>query len=357
MISGFRQSRRYLVGIPAQLKRYFWTCDFDDFRLIVEQSGQLRSFVVPGRLQRLFMRSVFITLVTTLLLLTGLAGYNRWLAWDNENMKQAISRDETSKQRVWQLLSVATSIDINKIATLEDHELDSMSNAILDREKELLKLLRYAAQDLENANQNLQLLLRVSGLKPAQLEALKKELPAPKAPSGGLPNIGLLAEIDADIASHLRHQVEINTQLKGVYELLPSATPLAQAEMTSPFGMRVHPVTHMIDMHEGLDLVPGSVREVTAAADGVVAEASYRGGYGNTVEIVHPKGVRTLYAHLSKTLVGSGETVRKGQSIGIVGNTGLSTGTHLHYEISVNGQKINPLVAMLARSNVPQTKK
>ena len=295
--------------------------------------------------------------MSTLLLLSMLAGYNRFLAWDNETLKQAISRDESSKQRVWQLLSVATSIDIDKIAALEDSEIDRMSNAILDREKELLKLLRYAAHDLENANQNLQLVLRVSGLKPAQLEALKKELPVPKAPSGGVPNIRLLAEIDPDIASRLSKQVKINEQLKGVYELLPSATPLEQAEMSSSFGMRVHPVTRMVDMHEGLDLIPGSVRQVSAAGDGVVLDASYRNGYGNTVEIAHPKGVRTLYAHLSKSLVGSGETVRKGQSIGIVGNTGLSTGTHLHYEISVNGQKINPLVAMLARPNVPQVQK
>ena len=352
-----RKPLRYLTAIPSHLKRYFWTCDFDDFRLIVEQSGQLRSFVVPGRLQRLFMRGVLLALTSTLLLLSALAGYNRFLAWDNETLKQAISRDESSKQRVWQLLSVATSIDIDKIAALQDDELDRMSNAILDREKELLKLLRYAAHDLENANQNLQLVLRVSGLKPAQLEALKKELPEPKAPSGGVPNLRLLAEIDPDIASRLGKQVKINEQLKGVYELLPSATPLEQAEMTSSFGMRVHPVTHMVDMHEGLDLIPGSVRQVTAAADGVVLDASYRNGYGNTVEITHPKGIRTLYAHLSKSLVGSGETVRKGQSIGIVGNTGLSTGVHLHYEISVNGQKINPLVAMLARPNVPQVQK
>ena len=357
MIPRLRQPLHHLGAIPARFKRYFWTCDFDDFRLIVEQSGQLRSFVVPGRLQRLFMRGVLLLLVSTLLLLSALAGYNRFLAWDNESMKQAISRDETSRQRVWQLLSVATSIEVEKIAALDDHEIDRMSNAILDREKELLKLLRYAAQDLENANQNLQLVLRVSGLKPAQLEALKKELPAPKAPSGGLPNIGLLAEIDPHVASQLSKQVEINEQLKGVYELLPSATPLEQAEMTSSFGMRVHPVTRMVDMHEGLDLIPAAVRQVTAGADGVVLDASYRNGYGNTVEIVHPKGVRTLYAHLSKLLVGNGETVRKGQSIGIVGNTGLSTGTHLHYEISVNGQKINPLVAMLARPNVPQVQK
>lgn len=272
-------------------------------------------------------------------------------------MKQVISRDEISKQRVWQLLSVATSIDVDKIAALEDHEIDRMSNAILDREKELLKLLRYAAQDLETANQNLRLVLRVSGLKPAQLEMLKQELPTPKAPSGGLPNIRVLAEIDADLASRLSQQVKLNEQLKGVYQLLPSATPLQDAEMTSSFGMRVHPVTQMVDMHEGLDLIPGSVREVTATADGVVLDASYRGGYGNTVEIEHSNGVTTLYAHLSRNLVDSGERVRKGQSIGIVGSTGLSTGVHLHYEISVNGQKINPLVAMLARPHVPQVQK
>lgn len=352
-MTGVRRLMAYLRGVFTQLKRYLWTCDFKDFRLIIEQAGQLRYFAVSGRVQRLCVRGLLLCLMATAMLLLALTGYNRLLALDNEALKEAQSREEAAKRRVWELLSVATSIEVDQIADMESHEIERMSDAIMDREKELLKLLRYAAQDLETANHNLQLVLRVTGLNKSQLEALRKELPTPKAPSGGLPNLSLLAEIDASLASRLHHQVELNEQLKGVYELLPSSIPLAQGERTSPFGMRVHPLTRTVEMHEGLDFAPGPVREVTATADGQVIEASYRRGYGNTVKLSHAGGVTTLYAHLSQILVDPGATVRKGQSIGIVGNTGSSTGTHLHYEISVNGQKINPLVAMLVKPNVP----
>ena len=352
-MAGWSGSIAYLRRTCVRLKRYFWTCDFKDFRLIIEQSGQLRYFAVSGRVQRLCMRGLLLGAGAALLLLLALTGYNRFLALDNEALKEAQQREERAKRRVWQLLSVATAVDVDKIAQLKDDEIEQMSDTIAGRDKELLKLLRYAAQDLETANHNLQLVLRVTGLNRHQLEALKKELPEPRAPSGGRPNLGLIAEIDAGLASRLRDQVEINEQLKGVYGLLPSARPLPQSEPTSSFGMRVHPITHTVEMHEGIDFVPGAVREIESTADGVVIDAAYRRGYGNVVEIEHAGGVRTLYAHLSRSLVEPDAQVRKGQAIGIVGNTGASTGTHLHYEISVNGQKINPLVAMLVKSNVP----
>ncbi len=352
-MAGASGSMAHLRRLAAGFKRYFWTCDFKDFRLIIEQSGELRYFAVSGRVQRLGMRGLLVSAVVALLLLLALTGYNRFLALDNEALKEAQQREQRAKHRIWQLLSVATSVEVDKIAQLEDHEIERMSDTIAGREKELLKLLRYAAQDLETANHNLQLVLRVTGLNRNQLEALKKELPEPKAPSGGRPNLSLIAEIDASLASRLLDQVRINEQLKGVYDLLPSARPLQQSEPTSSFGMRVHPITHTVEMHEGIDFVPGAVREIEATADGVVADAAYRRGYGNVVEIAHPGGVKTLYAHLSRILVEPDAKVSKGQVIGIVGNTGASTGTHLHYEISVNGQKINPLVAMLVKSNVP----
>ncbi|MCL2382971.1 MAG: peptidoglycan DD-metalloendopeptidase family protein [Oscillospiraceae bacterium] len=115
--------------------------------------------------------------------------------------------------------------------------------------------------------------------------------------------------------------------------------------ITSPFGMRWHPVLHQSRMHTGIDIAgPGiSGANVVAANDGIVTFAGWMGGYGNTVMINHGGGIVTLYAHGSSILVSSGQSVTRGQSIMTVGTTGVSTGPHLHFEVIVNGSVVDPV--------------
>ena len=121
-------------------------------------------------------------------------------------------------------------------------------------------------------------------------------------------------------------------------------TPLDGARITSGFGMRHHPISGFSRMHQGVDFAAPVGTPVVAAADGTVIGAGPRNGYGRTVELRHPGGTETLYAHLSSFAPGlaSGQRVRQGQLIGKVGNTGLSSGPHLHYEISQGGRPLNP---------------
>jgi murein DD-endopeptidase MepM/ murein hydrolase activator NlpD len=121
------------------------------------------------------------------------------------------------------------------------------------------------------------------------------------------------------------------------------AHPLSTMKITSGFGLRIHPISRKLKGHTGIDLSASVGTPVRAAANGIVYRASPYHGYGNYINIKHTPGISTAYAHLSRISVRSGQHVQQGQIIGYVGNTGRSTGNHLHYEVLSNGHPINPL--------------
>lgn len=113
--------------------------------------------------------------------------------------------------------------------------------------------------------------------------------------------------------------------------------------ITSPFGMRTHPITGIYKLHTGVDIGAPYGSNFIASNDGVVVKADYNFAYGNMVMIDHGGGVMTLYAHGSEILVNEGDEVKQGQAILKVGSTGYSTGPHAHFEIRINGEYLNPL--------------
>lgn len=113
--------------------------------------------------------------------------------------------------------------------------------------------------------------------------------------------------------------------------------------VASGFGMRFHPILGYMRMHTGLDIVAPSGTIVKAADGGEIIQAGYDGGYGNSIVVYHGGGYATWYAHLSRILVSVGQTVGRGEVIGLVGATGLATGPHLHFEVRINGAAQNPL--------------
>lgn len=123
--------------------------------------------------------------------------------------------------------------------------------------------------------------------------------------------------------------------------------PIASSHrVTSPFGWRTHPITGRQHLHGGIDIAAPNGTPILAAKAGVVVISQYGSSYGNYVVLSHPDGTRTLYAHMSQRSVSAGDTVSQGQTVGLVGSTGSSTGNHLHFETwtgSSSSSRVNPM--------------
>jgi murein DD-endopeptidase MepM/ murein hydrolase activator NlpD len=141
-------------------------------------------------------------------------------------------------------------------------------------------------------------------------------------------------------------------QLQQGVAAIPSAFPLHNAvNFTSGFGVRSDPFRGRAAMHPGIDLAGPLGTPVYATADGVVDRSEWNnGGYGNLVEIDHGQGIQTRYGHLSQRIAVAGQRIHRGDLIGLMGSTGRSTGSHLHYEVRIDGRAVNPVPFLQASS-------
>lgn len=131
------------------------------------------------------------------------------------------------------------------------------------------------------------------------------------------------------------------TKQREMFRYTPSIWP-CQGTITSPYGIRFHPVYNTKIFHPAIDIANKKNTPIVATADGVVVFSDWQSGYGNVIAIEHGHKYRTVYAHLAKSLVKKGEFVFKGQEIAKMGSTGRSTGPHVHYELHLNKRPINP---------------
>jgi len=145
-----------------------------------------------------------------------------------------------------------------------------------------------------------------------------------------------------------RHEEHYNN-LEAIYlkqsvfkDTLPNASPVNAPFNSSSYGWRVDPVLGVRAFHEGLDFSADAGQPIKATAAGIVISAEVTPEYGNMVRISHGSGLETRYAHAAKLLVKEGDRIKKNQVVALVGNTGRSTGPHLHYEIRMNGESLDP---------------
>ena len=139
---------------------------------------------------------------------------------------------------------------------------------------------------------------------------------------------------------------EITKEKQKMLKAIPSIQPINNRDLTriaSGFGMRMHPIYKILKMHQGMDFTAPVGTEIYATGDGTVEKVGWTGGYGKTILINHGYGYKTRYAHCSKVKCKKGQKVKRGDHIGYVGNTGQSTGPHLHYEVFKNKRQINPV--------------
>jgi murein DD-endopeptidase MepM/ murein hydrolase activator NlpD len=127
---------------------------------------------------------------------------------------------------------------------------------------------------------------------------------------------------------------------------IPSTEPVKGSSFTSGYGVRSDPFRGRAAMHAGIDLAGPIGTPIYATADAIVGRSEWANGYGNLVELNHGRGIQTRYGHLTRSTVSGGQRVKRGDLIGYMGSTGRSTGSHLHYEVRIDGKAVNPIPFM-----------
>lgn len=200
-----------------------------------------------------------------------------------------------------------------------------------------------------------------AGLSSDEILKLADDLPSLTKAQGG-PFIGLENGINDDaIDSGSFDELYIKRSnledLEMAIAYLPIITPPEKHYVSSKFGMRRDPITKKWANHKGIDMAGWHKTPVNASGEGVVLRAGRNGSFGLFVEIDHGNGFRSRYGHLSQVKVGSGDKVEANQLIGLMGSTGRSVSTHLHYEIWFNGKPIDPLKVIKAANDVQKIKR
>lgn len=237
---------------------------------------------------------------------------------------------------------------------------------MFEQKEQLVSRLAQLERSLSNTEQNLNTLEGrldfelgsiKTGLGPIQQEITEFVLTAPPTE---IPSDGVYLEEEGVTLTTVQEEMErldvreanLKSQIEEIYDVhddilryldaTPKNLPLP-GWVTSGFGMRRSPYSHIRKMHYGLDIAAPIGTSIQAPAAGVILLAEFRGGYGRKVIIDHGYGICTVYAHASKLYVKEGETVERGDIIGEVGSSGASTGPHLHYEIHVDGIPTDPI--------------
>ena len=179
-------------------------------------------------------------------------------------------------------------------------------------------------------------------------EALKTKKEELSELSDSLSEIEELMGLKPIASENLKERVNItkltSAQRATLLELIPSGSPVEYHGITSRFGYRIHPITGKRELHKGSDMKAKRNTPVYATADAIVEWAAYhkRSGFGKLIILAHVYGFRTYFGHLNKIVVKSGQFVKKGDLIGYTGNSGISNGPHLHYEVRFIQRPLNP---------------
>lgn len=305
--------------------------------IITGENGRSSSF-------QMSKRCFFISLATTIVCVLSIGVFGYFTSGSYLNSKRL-----TAKVKALQTVlteSVQASDDYRRqIATLEQEQLETIA-AINEEHETALANLKMSF-DLENTNlqlENLRLMnTAVSDLNERSelIETVMHAIGVNINPGKGVPQEGSGGPyIPAEETSYDSLLGKVDEYLATIRQM-PLGRPLT-GSISSGFGKRNDPINGKNAFHEGVDIRGEKGEKVFATAGGVVVNVGKNGGYGNIIEIDHGNGYRTVYAHLQSYLVKRGETIKQGQVIGQVGDTGRSTGAHLHYEIRLNNRPINP---------------
>lgn len=202
--------------------------------------------------------------------------------------------------------------------------------------------------------ERLRLAFRLAGLNPSSFAGTAQGGPLAGKDAKAL---AVILNVDEEFAERISNAANDLSDMRGLQrssERIPFGRPTIGTRLTSGFGVRFDPFNHRPRFHEGQDFSGAYLTPIYATAPGVIAYVGVRSGYGNVVEIDHGNGFKTRYAHLASYSVHAGQRVAVDQRVASMGNTGRSTGTHLHYEVWINGRPQNPARFLKAGDYVQQ---
>ena len=230
-----------------------------------------------------------------------------------------------------------------------------LMNLLADQDTSIIEEIKDKKSAILSVKQNIMELKEIQDDQRSNLERLVTQAEQKNAEISGIlvDKKDLLSSAKADknaLIAMQAQQIAKENEIQKILEALRYGSapngrlmwPVA-GRLMSGFGMRRHPIFGSSRMHTGVDLAAPNGTPIVAADGGEVIQASYSGGYGNSILIYHGGGFATFYAHMSGFAVGQGQMVKRGQVIGYVGTTGWTTGPHLHFEVRINGAAQNPL--------------
>lgn len=330
----------------ASSKRLFtriWHYKYHDLKLILEQKDQLHYFQISAGAQNAISKTCIVIFLVAILCMVFLVIHSTYMVLRYKKLETSINLTVQKRQE-----AIKALIDLDENSSLDqtsEHTQEDLIRAAKGyrvRLNKLEALIKYSAEELKVANQALKLGLKISGINPKYMD---KVYPNASRGIGGFDG-GIV--LDGSVNESIKEYQDSMSRLqkvKKLYYSLPTSAPVDKAITTSKFGVRIHPITHKQSMHNGVDLVPTFMLHAKATLPGIVEKVEYsKSGYGNSVTILHNSKIRTIYAHLDSINVLERQKVKRGFVLGKIGNTGFSTGTHLHYEVTINNEKVNPSI-------------
>jgi murein DD-endopeptidase MepM/ murein hydrolase activator NlpD len=307
-----------------------WTREYQDARLILEQQGELHYLQISARVQRLLVRGGILVSGVTLLVLIA-------LTFTSLTLMISRARLERSHEAVYRaLLSSAADGDAENLS-MNDEQMVALAQTIRDRDISIRRFVDTSMVAVSAENDTLKTQLETSGLTEKIVRIIQRN-----ASTGGFSGEGDVRD-NPLLRGKVAEELSTNRALREVIYALPSRMPVENFSVTSDFGVRRHPIHGNTHFHTGLDLLSDTGDDnVTPVKAGVVVIAQYHSQYGNMVMVRHTNGVESLYGHLANIAVKVGDKVTTQSILGKIGNTGSSTGKHLHLEILIGGYPVNP---------------